>query len=211
MQFLTYSHNKPDGSIFYVGKGVEKRAHSSAGRNLIWKRIVKKHGAFNVQILAKWSTEQEAFDHEIFLINTFRQMGIPLANIAEGGMGSAGFRHTDEHKESKKKMMLERNPMDNPEVRIKQKLALNEAMKRPEVRSRISLAKAGKPLSKIHVESLKNCHPMRSCVINGVQYKSLMEASRLLDIRHGTLFRWLNNQNVKHNGKYQHITECRWS
>jgi len=210
MQFLTYAHNKPNGSIFYIGKGTEPRAHSSAGRNIVWKRTVKKHNGFGVQILAKWATEQEAFDHEIFLIDTFRQMGVQLANIAEGGMGSAGFRHTDKHKASKRKMMFERNPMSNPVMREKQKLALSAAMKRPEVRQRQSAARIGKKLPKEHVESLKNCHPMRACAVNGVEYKSLMEASRSIGVRHGTLYRWLNNPNVKHNGKYQHITECRW-
>ena len=210
MQFLTYAHNKPDGSIFYIGKGTERRAHSSAGRNIVWKRTVKKHNGFGVEILSRWSTEKEAFDHEIFLIDTFRQMGYQLVNIAKGGMGSAGFRHSDEHKASKKKMMLERNPMASPELRQKQLIALRLAMQRPAIRAKQSAAKIGKKLTCAHVESLKLCHPMRACVVNGVKYKSLMEASRALEVRHGTLHRWLNNQNVKHNGKYRHIIEARW-
>ena len=210
MQFLTYAHNKPDGSIFYIGKGTERRAHSSAGRNIVWKRTVEKHNGFGVQILAKWGTEQEAFDHEVFLIDTFRQMGVPLVNIAEGGMGSSGFRHTEEHKAFKAQMMRDQNPMRNPEIRKKQIIALKKAMNRPEVRRHQSVARLGKNLSKEHIESLRNCHPTRPCVINGVEYKSLMEASRMLKIRHGTLHRWLNNPKVKHNGKYAHITEARW-
>jgi hypothetical protein len=210
MQFLTYAHNKPDGSIFYIGKGTEPRAHSSAGRNIVWKRTVEKHNGFGVQILAKWATEQEAFDHEIFLIDTFRQMGVQLANIAEGGMGSAGFRHTEEHKKHLKKVMLERNPMTNPLVRERQKISVKNAMNRPDVKLHQSAARIGMKFSKSHIESLMTCHPMRACVVNGVEYKSLMEASRSIGVRHGTLYRWLNNPNVKHNGKYQHITECRW-
>jgi hypothetical protein len=210
MQFLTYAHCKPDGSIFYIGKGSSKRAHSSNGRNVVWKRTVEKHGGFSVMVLAKWNTEQEAFDHEIALIDTFRDMDHKLVNIANGGMGSAGFRHTDEHKAFKAQMMRDRNPMATPELRKKQKVALKEAMSRPEVRSRISAALTGKKLSKAHVDSLKNCHPMRPCIINGIKYQSLMEASRSIGVRHGTLYRWLNNQDVRHNGKYRHIIECRW-
>jgi hypothetical protein len=210
MQFLTYAHNKPDGSIFYIGKGTERRAHSSAGRNIVWRRTVEKHNGFGVKILAKWNTEQEAFDHEIFLIDTFRQMGIQLANISEGGMGSTGFRHTNEHKEHLRKNMLENNPMKNPLVREKQIIALKKAMNRPEVRKHQSAARLGKKLPKDHIESLRSCHPMRPCVINGVEYKSLMEASRAINVRHGTLYRWLNNPKVKHNGKYAHIVEARW-
>lgn len=210
MYYTTYAHCKPDGSIFYVGKGSAKRAHSSAGRNVAWKRTVAKYGSFKTEILASWSNEKEAFDHEIFLIDTFRGMGHKLVNISSGGEGSRGFRHTEEHKEFKKQMMLERNPMSNPQLREKQKQALLEAMNRPEVRRHQSQIRLGKKLSESHVESLKNCHPMRPCVINGVEYKSLMEASRAIGVRHGTLYRWLNNPDVTHSKKYSHIIECRW-
>jgi hypothetical protein len=210
MQFYTYAHYKPDGTMFYIGKGSVCRAHNKAGRNVVWKRTVEKHGGFKVEILGRWSTEQEAFDHEIFLIDTIKKMGVPIVNIAEGGLGSTGFRHTEQHKEFKKKMMLERNPMCNPEIRAKQKNALLMAMNRPDVKRRQSLARIGIKLSKSHVEALQNCHPMKPCVVNGVQYKSLMEASRTLGIRHGTLYRWLDNPNVKHTGKYAYITQTRW-
>ena len=211
MYYTTYAHYKPDGSMFYIGKGTTSRAHSSAGRNVVWKRTVEKHGGFSVEILGRWETEQEAFNHEIFLIDTIKKMGIPLVNIADGGLGSSGFRHTEEHKAFKKQMMLERNPMSNPELRDKQKIALKEAMNRPEVRLHQSQVRIGKKLSKSHIESLKNCHPMKPCVINGVEYKSLMEASRAIGVRHGTLYRWLNNPNVTRSKKYSHITECRWA
>jgi DNA invertase Pin-like site-specific DNA recombinase len=210
MVHTTYAHYKPDGTMFYIGKGSISRAHSASGRNVVWKRTVQKHGGFKVEVLGRWKTEQEAFDHEIFLIDTIKKMGIPLVNIAEGGLGSTGFRHTDEHKLFKKTMMLERNPMNNPETRERQKKALLVAMNRPDVKRRQSLARVGIKLSESHVESLRNCHPMKPCVVNGVEYKSLMEASRMLGIRHGTLYRWLNNPEVKHTGKYAHIVECRW-
>lgn len=210
MNYTTYAHYKPDGSMFYIGKGSISRAHSSAGRNVVWKRTVAKHGGFKVEILGRWATEKEAFDHEIFLIDTMKSLNVPLVNIAEGGFGSKGFRHTEEHKNFKKQMMLEKNPMSNPKIREKQIIALKEAMNRPDVKLRQSKARLGKKLSASHVESLKNCHPTRPCIINGVEYKSLMEASRTLGIRHGTLYRWLNNPNVAHNKKYRHIIECRW-
>ena len=210
MQFYTYAHYKPDNTMFYIGKGSATRAHSKAGRNVVWNRIVKKHGQFKVEILGRWKTEQEAFHHEIFLIETMKDMGIQLCNIAVGGFGSKGFRHTDEHKASKKKMMLEKNPMSNPELRKKQKDALKKAMNRPEVRAHQSAVRLGKKFSASHIESLKNCHPTKPCVINGVEYKSLMEASRQLGIRHGTLHRWLNRPEIQRGAKYSFIIECRW-
>lgn len=210
MQFYTYAHYKPDNSIFYIGKGSANRAYNFAGRNVVWNRIVKKHGDCKVEILGKWSTEQEAFDHEIFLIDTFRKMDLRLANISEGGLGSTGIKHTEELKASKKKMMLENNPMSNPTIREKQKIALKKAMNRPEVRAHQSKARIGKKFHATHIESLKNCHPMKPCVVNGIEYQSLMEASRQLGIRHGTLHRWLNHPEIQRGKKYQHLTEVRW-
>jgi hypothetical protein len=196
--------------MFYIGKGSVSRAHSASGRNVVWKRTVEKHGGFKVEILGRWKTEQEAFDHEIFLIDTIKKMGVPLVNIAEGGLGSTGFRHTDEHKATLSVRMKVNNPMSDSSMRERQKSAVKAAMNRPDVKRRQSLARIGIKLSESHVESLRNCHPTRPCVINGVEYKSLMEASRMLGIRHGTLYRWLNNPEVKHTGKYAHIVECRW-
>jgi hypothetical protein len=210
MTFCTYAHTKPDGTIFYIGKGSHTRAHSAKGRNVHWNNVVNKYGSFGVDILANWKTEEDAFSHEILLISCFRDMGYVLANISEGGLGSKGFRHTEEHKETKRQQMLASNPMSNPKFREKQLTNLKAAMQRPEVRKKQSKARLGKPLPKAHVENLKLCHPMRPVVINGINYISLMEASRQLNILHATIKRWCNNQNVKHTGKYEHIKECRW-
>ena len=81
--FYTYAHAKPNGTIFYIGKGKTKRAWDRNGRSEYWTRIVNKHG-FEVQILANWKTEQEAFDHEILLISCFKDMGYELANHTDG-------------------------------------------------------------------------------------------------------------------------------
>jgi hypothetical protein len=97
--FYTYAHYKPDNSVFYIGKGCGRRAWSNKDRNPHWKNIVAKHGEHKVEILARWNTEQEAFEHEIFLIDTFRSMGKTLANIANGGEGPTGMRHSDETKQ----------------------------------------------------------------------------------------------------------------
>lgn len=210
MTHVTYAHYKPDYTMFYIGKGSIRRAHSSVGRNVFWNRTVEKHGGFKVEILAHWATEQEAFDHEIFLIDTIKKMGIPLVNIAEGGLGSTGFRHTEEHKATLSARMKTSNPMSSSSVKDRQKSAVKKAMNRPDVKRKQSAVRIGMKFSDSHVESLRNCHPMKPCMINGIQYKSLMEASRMLGIRHGTLHRWLNNPTVKHTGKYAHITECRW-
>ena len=209
--FCTYAHTKPDGTIFYIGKGSHARAHSSKGRNVHWNNIVNKYKNFDFEILANWKTEEEAFSHEVLLISCFRDMGFILANISEGGLGSKGFRHTEEFKESRRQQMLTKNPMSTPEGYKKWYINLKTAMQRPEVRKKQSKAKLGKPLTKEHIDNLKLCHPMRPVIINSVNYISLMEASRQLNILHATIKRWCNNQNVKHTGKYEYIKECRWA
>ncbi len=211
MQFVTYAHYKPDGTMFYVGKGSISRAYSAAGRNVVWKRTVEKYGGYKVQILAKWETEQDAFDHEIVLIESLKAIGVPLVNIAAGGLGSKGFRHTEEHKINLSKRMATNNPMHDMSVRDKHRKVLLEAMLRPEVRQKQSKVRIGMKFSQSHIESLRKCHPTKPCVINGVTYDSLMEASRKLGIRHGTLHRWLNRPEIKRGEKYGHITECRWA
>lgn len=96
--FYTYAHYKPDNTLFYIGKGKRRRALSKESRNPYYKNIVEKYGKPKVEILAKWENEQDALDHEMFLISTFRQMGFNLANLSDGGTGTSGFKFNDEQK-----------------------------------------------------------------------------------------------------------------
>lgn len=95
--FLTYAHLKPDGTLFYIGKGSQKRSYAKDNRNQHWVNIVKKHG-FQVETLAKWSNESDALLHEQFLIACFKDMGYKLANITDGGEGISGHKHSAEAK-----------------------------------------------------------------------------------------------------------------
>jgi hypothetical protein len=156
--FCTYAHTKPDGTIFYIGKGSHTRAHSKKSRNKHWNNIVNKYGSFGVDILANWNTEKEAFDHEILLISCFRDMGYTLANISEGGLGSKGFKHTEDYKKNKQKLMLLNNPMSNPEFRKKQQINVKAAMQRLEVREKQSKNRIGIKFSESHIENLKKSH-----------------------------------------------------
>ena len=104
--FYTYAHYKSDNSVFYIGKGQRKRAFDRASRNKKWKSIVAQEGDHKVEILAYWPTEKEAFEHEIFLIECFRQMGAQLVNVSKGGFGASGYRHTQEYVEYMKSIML---------------------------------------------------------------------------------------------------------
>lgn len=89
--FYTYAHYTPEGRLFYVGKGQRKRAYEFKNRNAHWNRIVAKYGEPKVEILASWSDEVDAFEHEKFLIACFRDFGFTLCNQTNGGEGQAGM------------------------------------------------------------------------------------------------------------------------
>ena len=90
--FYTYAHYKPEGGLFYIGKGKPRRAYSMDTRNDHWQNVVNKYGRPHVELLASWDTEEEALDHERLLISCFRDMGVELTNKSDGGEGTSGFK-----------------------------------------------------------------------------------------------------------------------
>ncbi len=104
--FFTYAHYKPEGGLFYIGKGKRRRAYAMDNRNPYWQNIVNKYGKPHVELLARWDTEQEALDHEKLLISCFRDMGYKLANITDGGEGTSGYKHTPEQREKNRQAKL---------------------------------------------------------------------------------------------------------
>lgn len=94
--FYTYIHTRNDtGAVFYVGKGYGVRAHATGRNNPHWRHITAKHGR-TVHTAMTNLTEQEALEHEKFLILCFKDMGVPLTNCTNGGDGISGYHHTDD-------------------------------------------------------------------------------------------------------------------
>lgn len=113
-RFYIYAHIRPDkNEVFYIGKGKGRRAYDGkTGRNRYWKNIVKKNnGLFTVQILAENLIESLAFELEKELIKQFRERGVKLCNITDGGEGSSGYKHHEEHKQ---KMRVKHSGNNNP-------------------------------------------------------------------------------------------------
>ena len=107
--YYTYAHYTPEGRLFYVGKGHGRRAYVFYDRNKYWKHIVNKYGMPIVKIIAKGLSESEAFIHEIKLIKIYKDAGIKLCNLTDGGEGpsgntpwnkgkSSGLKHSEEFK-----------------------------------------------------------------------------------------------------------------
>lgn len=90
MEHYTYLHRRESDNLpFYVGKGKSHRAWDFGRRSKHWSSIAKKHGV-KVEIIARWATAEEAFSHEVLLINCFRSLGYKLANATSGGDGMRG-------------------------------------------------------------------------------------------------------------------------
>jgi hypothetical protein len=94
-KFYVYIHCKPNGDPFYVGKGNGKRSHDFYhGRSNWHKRVVAKIGGKeHVKIYVRnCDSEQQAHEHEIWLIAYGRVHGWPLVNMTDGGEGTSGLK-----------------------------------------------------------------------------------------------------------------------
>jgi hypothetical protein len=94
--FCVYIHTRPDGSVFYVGKGVSNRPYRKTGRNMTWQAEVAKIGTFSVQIVESGLTEDVAFAKEVELISEFKASGVLLVNQTRGGDGCKSLIFTNE-------------------------------------------------------------------------------------------------------------------
>ena len=94
--FGVYTHARPDGDIFYVGKGTIKRALcTDRPRNPWHQNIVKKYGSEKIFVAFYPSlSEASALQEEIKLIKKLRQEGYDLVNQTKGGDGTSGYKFT---------------------------------------------------------------------------------------------------------------------
>ena len=87
-----YIHCKPDGTPFYVGKGIARRANSTGNRNIHYNNTVAKYGKDNIlKGKIPCSSEKIAFALEEGIIKCFKRMGVKLTNMTNGGDGGFGI------------------------------------------------------------------------------------------------------------------------
>jgi hypothetical protein len=99
LMYYVYQHKKADtNEVFYVGKGKCNRAFNDKKRNPYWKNVAAKHG-FCVEFLAKNLDEELAFLVEAEAIDACKKKGVSLTNLTDGGEGTSGLRHTEQHKQ----------------------------------------------------------------------------------------------------------------
>jgi hypothetical protein len=182
--FYTYLHvRKSDDKVFYIGKGRGPRAHSAHGRSEYWKRVAAKHG-FQAEVVAHWTTEEEAFLHERFLISCFADMKVPLVNLTLGGEGASGSKHSTE---TRQKMSLAHTGKKLPPKSAEHRAKLSKAQtgKSPgnkglspsdEVRARLSLAKMGRKIPLETRQKMSAAHKGRK---KSPETRARMSASRI--------------------------------
>lgn len=104
-KFVVYFHMRPDGTPFYVGKGVRSRAYDFAPsrRTLHHKNIVAKYGRENIGVrVINCMYEAEAFALERAHISLLRMDGVELVNLTNGGEGATGRKLSSEQLERHK-------------------------------------------------------------------------------------------------------------
>ena len=108
--YYVYEHWRPDKDIcFYVGKGKGSRANSMKGRNKYHRAVQKKLHSLGmcveVKIVKSGLSEEESFQIEKKQINFWKSNNVKLANLTNGGEGTAGLKHS---KKSREKMSKDR-------------------------------------------------------------------------------------------------------
>lgn len=154
-QFYVYIHKKPNGTPFYVGKGVGNRAYAFAKRSQWHKNIVQKYGRKNIIVeLIKCVNESQAFDLEKIYIKQLKADGVMLVNLTDGGEGCSGLKRgtpSEEHRAknaaAKHGNTIRKGSKHTPEAIEKMRKAKLGKRLTEEQKTHHSLMRFGKPQS----------------------------------------------------------------
>jgi hypothetical protein len=102
--FYTYLWLREDGTPYYAGKGSGRRGHISG------RHGVNRRPKDSLRIITQeWSSEQDAFDAEKFLIIYYGRLDMGtgcLRNLTDGGEGASGCIQSEEAKNKKRLALL---------------------------------------------------------------------------------------------------------
>jgi hypothetical protein len=91
-KWYIYIHKKrSNGDVFYVGLGRYNRCNQINQRSNYWKSVFDKHGR-SIEIIYNGLTKDEAIQHEISLIDKYKNEGVRLCNLTNGGDTSSSDR-----------------------------------------------------------------------------------------------------------------------
>jgi hypothetical protein len=162
--FYVYAHYKPDGTVFYIGKGRKYRAWAKDRRSDSWNNTVKKHG-YTVKLWAENLSEQHALDMEKEWITLYGRKNLKngrLVNMTDGGEGSSNIVVCGETR----KKLSERMKGNKYSQGFKQsQCTVNKRREKmlgrkysPEHCLKLSIANSGKKCSDATKEKLRICN-----------------------------------------------------
>jgi len=105
MKYYVYTHSTPEGEVFYVGKGKDKRAFSTSDRTLKWRGVVDANDGILIKIVKRFETEDESFEYEQQLIAEHKEAGANLVNYTSGGKGMKDYCVSEETRKLKSDQM----------------------------------------------------------------------------------------------------------
>lgn len=155
--FYVYGHyTKDTNELFYIGKGKGARCNIKYDRSKIWKEKIKAHGGFKVEILENNLTESAAYELEKIKIEEYRNNGINLVNITDGGSGPPILKGEDNPFFGKTHTQETRDRISRAKSRENHQFFGKKHPK--EVIEKMSLRKRGKKFSEEHKLKLSKSH-----------------------------------------------------
>ena len=141
MCYYTYAYLREDGTPYYIGKGKGRRAYRLSGR-----KVKPPEDKGRILILKQDLTEEEAFRHEIYMIDIFGRKDLGtgiLRNLTSGGEGSSGG--SDEAR--RKKSEAQKGKFFSDETRRKMSEAQKGRTRSDETKRKLSEAGKGRIFS----------------------------------------------------------------
>ena len=141
-QYYMYVHSKPNGDIFYVGKGYGNRAYDFSRRNFHHSNTINKYGKENINVRVFYAPDEvQAFNMEKMWIKVLRKNNFSLVNQTDGGEGTSGFVREESSNNLQRIKMTGRK--HSPETKAKLTHAQFIANNKPERKAQTSLQMRG--------------------------------------------------------------------
>jgi hypothetical protein len=178
-EYYTYAYLREDKTPYYIGKGKKDRVYNISGRIVLPPKDKSR-----IIFLKQNLTEEEAFTHEIYMIDVFGRVDLGtgiLHNRTNGGDGTSGVVPGEETR--KKLGMVWKGRKHTEETKIKMsevakgkpkseetKKKISESKKNPseETRKKLSKINKGKNLSEEQKRKIsKSCMGKNKGFLNG--------------------------------------------
>ena len=154
MHYYTYAYLREDKTPYYIGKGKGNRLYKRGSRVFAPPKDKSR-----IIFLKKNLTEEEAFKHEIYMIDVFGRKDLGtgiLHNKTDGGEGSSGAIRSDEYR--KKMSEAKKGKTRSEESKIKMSEAHKGRTHSEETKRKLSDANSGENnprYGKTHSEETK--------------------------------------------------------